>query len=117
MRLNTRLLAGITLLAILAATAAYAMGKRPEPKAIVSGDKAALKVCELAVDGMTCGGCERAVEAALSKDEGFSNAEISYTHGRAVVHYDPAKTTPEKLAALVTKRAGYKATVKGPSHE
>lgn len=112
MRQNYGFFAVVALLAILGATAASAMGKRPDPKTATSTDKASLKVCELAIDGMTCGGCERAVEAALSKDDGFADAEVSHQKGNAVVRYDPNKTTPEKLAQLIEKRAGYKTSVK-----
>lgn len=100
------------LLAILGATAASAMGKRPGAASAPATEMASLKACELKVDGMTCGGCERAVKAVLSKEEGFADAEVSYKKGNALIHYDPAKTTPEKLAEVVTKKAGYKASVK-----
>ena len=43
--------------------------------------------------------------------EGVLAAEVSYERREAVVEYDPAKTSPEKIVAAVEK-LGYKAAVK-----
>jgi copper chaperone CopZ len=60
----------------------------------------------LTVTGMTCGGCERAVERALSLVEGVSRAAASHRENRVTVAFDRAKTDRAAIAAAIT-RAGY----------
>lgn len=67
--------------------------------------------CTLNVAGMTCGGCAAAVKMAAKKVDGVADADVSYKKGRAVVTYDPAKTTPEKIAKAITDGSGFKAEV------
>ena len=47
----------------------------------------------------------------LVRTEGVSKAEVSYDERRARVEYDPAKTSPDKIVAVIEKM-GYKAEVK-----
>jgi copper chaperone CopZ len=68
-----------------------------------------LAVCELKVDGMTCGGCERSVNKALRASDAVKEAKADWKLGKAWVTYDPAKVKPEDLASLVSA-AGYAAT-------
>ena len=68
------------------------------------------------VEGMTCGGCVAAVKIQLKKTEGVTAYEVSLEKGEADVSYDPAKTTPEKIAGSVSK-TGFKASVKGKKDE
>lgn len=67
--------------------------------------------CTLKVTGMTCGGCAAAVKMAAKKVDGVADADVSYEKGRAVVTYDSAKTTPEKIAKAITDGSGFKAEV------
>ena len=60
----------------------------------------------LSISGMSCGHCLNAVRRALSDAPGVTVDSVRI--GRADVHYDPALTTPEKIAAAVTD-AGYEA--------
>ncbi len=66
----------------------------------------------LRIEGMTCGGCVPAVNVQLKKTEGVLAYEVCFEKGEAVVSYDPAKTTPLKIAESVG-RTGYTASVKG----
>jgi len=66
----------------------------------------------LKIEGMTCAGCVPVVNLQLKKTEGVLSYEVSFEKGEAVVSYDPAKTTPAKIAESVT-RTGYTASVKG----
>jgi len=61
----------------------------------------------LAVDGMTCGLCAKAVTKALEQVEGVEDAKVSFQDKRAVVVADEAV----KIEALITavRKAGYKA--------
>lgn len=65
----------------------------------------------LVIKGMTCGGCVAAVKLQLRKTEGVTAYEVSYEKAEAQVTYEPAKTTPEKIAASVSE-TGYTASVK-----
>jgi copper chaperone CopZ len=65
----------------------------------------------LKIEGMTCGGCVPAVKLQLKKTEGVLAYEVSFEKGEAQVSFDPAKTTPGKIAESVTW-TGYTASVK-----
>lgn len=65
----------------------------------------------LTIKGMTCGGCAAGVRIQLKKTAGVTAYEVSFEKGEAQVTYDPAKTTPAKIAASVSK-TGFAASVK-----
>ena len=65
----------------------------------------------LHIEGMTCAGCETAVKLVLRKTPGVIGADVSYEAKRAVVKYDPAKTTPQKIATAVAESLSYTVTV------
>jgi copper chaperone CopZ len=65
----------------------------------------------LHVEGMTCGGCATAVKLVLQKTAGVMTSKVSYEEKQAVVTYDPARTTPAKIAAAVADALSYKVTV------
>lgn len=65
----------------------------------------------LAVQGMTCGGCVAAVKIQLKRTEGVTAYEVSLEKAEARVSYDPAKTTPARIAESVSK-TGFEASVK-----
>lgn len=67
----------------------------------------------LHIEGMTCGGCETAVKMVLKKTPGVVSSTVSYERKRAVVRYEPAKTTPEKIAKAIATALSYKVTVAG----
>ena len=62
----------------------------------------------LAVDGMSCGHCLRAVRGALERVSGARVETVQM--GLARVDYDAERTTAEALAAAVSD-AGYRAFV------
>ena len=64
----------------------------------------------LRVDGMTCGGCVIGVRKVLTRLPGVRKADVTYERQRAVVTYDPAKVTVDRMIAAIAK-LGYKATV------
>lgn len=66
---------------------------------------------ELTISGMHCESCADGIKAMLKRTEGVLAAEVSYERREAVVEYDPAKTSPDKIVAAVEK-LGYKAAVK-----
>ena len=71
--------------------------------------QSATKVCTLKVTGMTCAGCEAAVKIAAKKVDGVTDITVSYDKAAANVTYDPAKTTPQAIAKVITEKTGYKA--------
>ena len=60
----------------------------------------------LEVDGMTCGSCEAAIVAALMAMDGVSSANASHSTGKVEATYEPARSTPEQMAAAID-RLGY----------
>jgi len=65
----------------------------------------------LSIQGMTCGGCAAAVKIQLKRTEGVTAYQVSLEKAEAEVTYDPAKTTPDRIAESVSK-TGFKASVK-----
>ena len=63
------------------------------------------------ISGMHCGSCATGIRAMLQRTVGVLKADVSYEERRAVVEYEPAKTSPEKIVAAIEKM-GYKAEVK-----
>ena len=72
-------------------------------------DQPATKVCRLKVSGMTCAGCEVAVRMAARSIDGVKDIKASYAKHNAEVTYDPAKTTPDAIAKVITEKSGFKA--------
>ncbi len=65
----------------------------------------------MSVKGMTCGGCEQSVTAALEHVDGVVGVkEVSYKSGKAVVEYDPAKCREASLTRAVADK-GYEAEI------
>jgi mercuric ion transport protein len=65
----------------------------------------------LSVPGMTCAACPITVKKALSKVEGVSQVDVSFEKREAVVTFDDAKTSVQKLTKATTN-AGYPSSVK-----
>ncbi len=72
---------------------------------------AAPQTVTLSVPGMTCSACPITVKRALSKVEGVSKAVVSFEKLEAVVSFDDAKTSVQKLTKA-TADAGYPSQVK-----
>lgn len=69
-----------------------------------------LETTVLAVEGMTCGHCQKRVEDALKAVKGVKRAEVRLQPGEAEVAYQPTKTGRDQLVRAV-EAAGY--TVRG----
>ncbi len=83
-------------------------------KAVVTGleykvEWPAAETAEFGVYGMTCGHCSGKVTEALQAIDGVTKADVSHEDDKAVVAFDPAKTTTEALKAAVVE-AGYALT-------
>lgn len=78
------------------------------PSAAAPADTARI---ELAVAGMTCGSCAVTARVALRRTEGVIRAEVSYDSARAVIWYDSARVTPERIIKELHDRTGYEARI------
>lgn len=79
--------------------------------AVVAPVWAATQTVKLAVPGMTCASCPITVKKALSKVEGVSKTDVNFDKREAVVTFDDAKTSVQKLTKA-TEDAGYPSSVK-----
>lgn len=78
----------------------------------VAASSASEKVVQLQIEGMTCGSCATAVRHVLTNVDGVTAADVSFEKKNAVVTYEPARVTPEKIArAVEEKLPTYKAKV------
>jgi copper chaperone CopZ len=57
----------------------------------------------LPIDGTPFGTCPVTVRVTLENLDGVKNASVSVKEGRALVDYDPAKVTPERMAKVVAE--------------
>lgn len=79
--------------------------------AIVAPVWAATQTVTLSVPGMTCAACPITVKKALSKVDGVSKVDVIFEKREAVVIFDDAKTSIQKLTKA-TEDAGYPSTAK-----
>lgn len=79
--------------------------------AIVAPVLAATQTVILGVPGMTCSTCPITVKKAISKVEGVSKVDVTFEKREAVVTFDDAKTSVQKLTKA-TEDAGYPSSVK-----
>ena len=59
------------------------------------------------VEGMTCSGCERAIQRVVSNLEGVSSAKADLNSSTVSVEFDPEKVNIGQISSAVNK-IGYK---------
>jgi copper chaperone len=64
------------------------------------------KQITLKITGMRCGGCVESVDKALKGISGVSNVSVILKEGKAVIDYDPAKTSQKEMV-LAVKKVGF----------
>ncbi|WP_345797220.1 mercury resistance system periplasmic binding protein MerP [Castellaniella sp. MT123] len=79
--------------------------------AVVTPVWAATQTVTLSVPGMTCAACPITVKKAISKVDGVSKTDVNFDKREAVVTFDDAKTSVQKLTKA-TEDAGYPSSVK-----
>lgn len=102
---------GVLAFVLLVAASPYLLAAlRPKGTAGAAADAKAERC--LAVEGMTCAGCEKTIEAHLARVSGVVRAEAFADREEVCVEVDA--TAPPSDAALVAavKRAGYEAKPK-----
>lgn len=62
----------------------------------------------LAIEGMTCTGCESRIQNGLKKTTGVLKARVSFESSKAIISYDPGVVTPKALIQAV-ENLGYRA--------
>lgn len=67
-----------------------------------------LETIEIAVYGMTCGGCENTVKTAVGKLPGVQSVKASHTDSTAIVTFDKTKVDFEQMKVVITDK-GYQA--------
>lgn len=93
---------------LLTALASFAVSA--VPPSVLAVDK----TVTLSVPGMYCAACPISVRKALEKVPGVTNVKASYEPKEAVVTFDDAKTSIEKLVEA-TKNAGFPSSLKSGS--
>lgn len=64
---------------------------------------------ELAVEGITCGGCAWLIEHALDQIQGVTLSLVNLSEHRVRIHFDPQKTSLDVMLKALA-RAGYRAS-------
>ena len=67
----------------------------------------------LPVIGMTCASCQHHVESALKETAGVKSAHVDLMANRALVEFDPAEASAERLVEAIRK-SGYDAVLPHP---
>lgn len=82
---------------------------------MTKGDKQLVQL-DLAIEGMTCSSCAKAVEEALKKVEGVENASVNLTRSTAFVEFHPNHVDIDVLKRAV-QLAGYDAQLSDQGRE
>jgi mercuric ion binding protein len=96
------------LVAIIAAFIAGCSGKSTNTDNAAQATTIAVanKTVTLAIEGMTCTGCENTVQESVTKIAGVTGIKASHLDSTAVVSFDSTQTTIAAIGAAVTE-AGY----------
>jgi copper chaperone len=109
-----RELAAAILFAAALAVASCGPQGQPAGAAGSGAEGPVVKVLEFDVEGMTCGHCERAIQATVGMIDGVESVQASHTGKTAVVRCDAARVKPEAIVAAIEK-LGYKAKLRAGS--
>ncbi len=64
----------------------------------------------VSIRGMTCNGCARNIDRALTNKQGINNKTVSYPDGKAEISYDSDVITKEELIETINNIGHYKVT-------
>lgn len=65
------------------------------------------------IEGMTCASCVAHVSRAVQKLTGIQSVEVNLARGRAVVNYDPTRSSSDAISQAIVE-AGYEAQSEDP---
>ena len=104
--------AGTVLAIALAAVPLYAgvvarflHAEEARPAEAAGGTGATLKV---RIPSMDCAACAVNIQRALRKEEGVARAEVIFKTKEAVIEYDPARISPDRIVKVINE-TGFKA--------
>ena len=80
------------------------------PVVVTDANSAVLTV---KIPSMDCAACALTIQSVLKKQAGVLQAQVSFDTKEAVVKYDPAKLSPEKIIAAIDQ-TGFKAEAATP---
>ena len=60
------------------------------------------------ISSMDCAACAVNIERALRKEEGVARAEVVFKTKEAVIEYDPARISPDRIVKVINE-TGFKA--------
>lgn len=87
------------------------MNMTAEECAKACGYTGEMKLVNMNISGMTCGGCEKSVTTALEKVDGVVKViSVNYSDGSALVCYDPSKVKTDAITTAVANK-GYQVEV------
>lgn len=72
-----------------------------DPSVASTNEGPAFASAHLAISGMSCEACARAIQTALNREPGVSEATVSFDRGQAELRYDPLRTAPTRLIKLL----------------
>ncbi len=75
-----------------------------------------LATLQVNIPSMDCGACAAGIRAKLKKQDGVQAAQVDFATKTAVIRFDPAKLSPERVTALIDE-TGFKAEPKTFSQE
>ena len=101
------LLAVLVISGSLFVSAGLLRAQTPSPAA------AAGESVTISVKGMACMACVAKTMQTLRAVPGVSDVEVKLSPGSALIKYDPAQVTPEKLIGVI-KKLGYEAEAPAP---
>lgn len=64
------------------------------------------------IDGMTCGGCVKSVDSALTQLNGVQSVEVDLEGNKAVVTYDSSAVAVDAIVEAI-EEAGFDAAIAG----
>jgi mercuric ion transport protein len=67
------------------------------------------------VEGMTCSGCERAIQRVVTNLEGVKDAKADHASSTVSLEYDPSKVNINDIRSAIA-RIGYKFVGERPAH-
>lgn len=82
----------------------YILGAAPAPS---EGDSSSAHFVVYQVDGMTCGGCELAIDGAIGATDQIDSVRSDFIEGKAYIWYSNADTDLAEFEAAI-KSVGYK---------
>ena len=94
-------------IALIAAFIAGCSGKSTSTdNAQTTTTAVANKTVTLAIEGMTCTGCENTIQEAVTKIDGVNSIKASHLDSTAVVSFDESKTSIAAIGDAINE-AGY----------